>query len=70
MLQNNGIMYHIESLVEMQLIAILTMMFMNYTVSKDDNLDKDFTLEFIVYCYFFEHILSYLIMIYRKRDIA
>ena len=32
MLQNNGIMYHIESIVEMQLMAIITSMFMGYTV--------------------------------------
>jgi hypothetical protein len=63
-------MYHIESVVEMQLMAIITMMCMNYTVTQDENNERDFTLEFIVYCYFFEHILSYLIFIYRKRDLA
>jgi len=33
MMQNNGIIYHTESVVEMQFICIMTSMLLNYTVA-------------------------------------
>ena len=53
------------------MICIMTTMMLNFNANEGSTeYEGDNSLHLIIYCLLFEHILSYGIMMYRKRDIA
>lgn len=72
MMQNSSIIYHTESILEMQMCCIIALMFLtNYWsdkkgYGKNPNLDTSMLLMYVL---FGEHVISYLFGIFRNYDL-